>query len=655
MDPIATWRFWTEGTGYVQEYPNESTGDGGPAIVGLGAGVDYWSIFDLGGGNIALGIQLNNDGQLVMAYWNSHFAMPGGTSNGGMVLWSNDEGFASNSIGPEQTFKLINMGAGRFALQITAGPNAGQYLMGQQGGWYPAQWGYGTGSLFAMPHDGPPLSFGLLADCDQLPILKITGSGYFLNLTGKDLTGYSLTADMSHCTLDGASLSGIITLAGANFTSASLKKAILSGLDLGQASTWNQADFTGTDLSTIKSAAGAHLEGAIFNGATLGSVSYAGAHLAAAKFNAADGRNANLTGTIFAGADLTGADLTGATLVDADFRGALLHGTIFDGCDLTRALFDDKPDFTRATTGRTTFQAAIVPFAILGKNWSYLDLTDATITLIPEAIPKLVADQALLPVNLDLQNKDFTDPDGTGASFRGTRMYGIQLQGANLQSAQLQGAQLKSAKLDRANLTLADLTAAWLIVETATPKTPVDQLEAASLIKAFMFNTVLDQAHCDGVDFTDAIFSTSVLSTQPASAEKAFMNDAKFNDAWVLGAIFNGAQLAGANFANAHLIGSTFKNNGSVPAELTPSSRDGSDASIAQADISGTDFTGANMDGLDMVGATVATKSDSFGKNFPGYNNASVLVAFSYDPTVFGNTTKNTTCPNGNPGPCKVT
>lgn len=654
---VARWRFWTEGTGYVQQYPNGSTGEDGPAIVGLSDKVDYWDIFDLGGGNIALGIQLTDsgqDGKLVMAYWNSHYAMPGGGNNGGMLLWENDTGFASNRIGAEQTFKLINMGAGRFALQITAGPNAGQYLMGQQGGWYVYEWGYGTGSLFAMPHDGPPLSFGLLADCDQLPILKITQSGYFLQLGGKDLTGCILK-DMRNCTLDGATLSGIATLVEADFTSASLKKAILSGLDLSQALTWKQADFTGTDLSTIKSAAGAHLEGAIFNAATLGSVSYAGAHLAAAKFNVAGGIHANLTGTIFTGADLTGADLTGATLVGTDFRGAILHGTMFDGCDLTHALFDDEPNFTRATTGRTTFHAAVVPFAILGTNWTYLDLTSATITGLPDVIPKLVADQALLPDDFDLRHKDFTCSGGPGVSFRGTRMYGIQLQGANLQGAQLQGALLKSAKLDGANLTLADLTAAWLIVETATPSTPKGKLEAASFIQTFMFNTVLDQAHCDGVDFTGALFTTSVLSTQPASAEKSFMNDAKFNDAWVLATNFNGAQLAGANFANAHLIGATFQNSGSVQTELTPSNRDGSDASIAHADIKGTDFTGANMDGLDMVGAIVAATGSFFEKKFTGYDQVSMPVAFNYGPTMFGNTTSNTKCPDGNSGPCHVT
>jgi uncharacterized protein YjbI with pentapeptide repeats len=653
MDPITQWRLWTENTGYVQVFPTSYSTDDGPAIVGLGDGVDSWEIFDLGGGNIALGTQLNNDGQMVSAYWNSHFSMPGGSSNGGMVLWSNDEGFASNSIGSEQTFKLINMGAGRFALQMTAGPDAGQYLMGQQGGGYVYEWGFGTGSLFAMPHDGPPLSFGLLADCDQLPILKITQSGYFLQLGGKDLTGCILK-DMRNCTLDGATLSGIATLVEADFTSASLKKAVLSGLDLSHALTWKQADFTGTNLSTITSAAGAHLEGAIFNAATLGPVSYAGAHLAAAKFTVAGGIPANLTGTIFTGADLTGADFTGATLAGTDFRGAILHGTMFDGCDLTHALFDDEPNFTRAATGRTTFHAAVVPFSILGTNWTYLDLTLATITGLPDAIPKLVADQALLPDDFDLRNKDFTCAGGSGASFRGTRMYGIQLQGANLQGAQLQGALLKSAKLDGANLTLADLTAAWLIVETATPSTPKGKLEAASLIQTFLFNTVLDQAHCDGVDFTGAMFATSLLSTQPASAEKAFMNDAKFNDAWILATNFNGAQLAGANFANAHLIGATFQNSGSVQTQLTPSNRDGSDASSAHADIRGTDFTGANMDGIDMVGAIVGASGGFFETKFTGYDHVSIPVAFNYGPTLFGNTTSNTKCPDGNSGPCHV-
>ena len=553
-------------------------------------------------------------------------------------------GVLIESIGPDQTFTLENLGKGTIALSIGE-----TYLSGQEGGIYPNDWGFGDGEIILTNAQAPWQVSG-----DQLPILQITKSGYLLNLSNKSLGNLDLTgANMQQCILSGADLSQVTSLQEADFTDAKLnQQAKLNNQDLGKARTWLRAQFDNTDLTTIATAAGAHMEKATFSQATLTNVHFNGAHLAGAVFH-----GATLDGADFTGAYLSGADFSHAkSLKHTIFSSATMYGTIFNNTDLSSAVFDESPKFTRESTGRTQFQGATVPFRVLNSNWSYLDLTLATITGIPDAIPKLVADQALLPDNLDLQNTNFTCLDGTNASFRGTRMYGIQLQGANLQGAQMQRARLKSARLDRANLTLADLTAAWLIVETATPTTPKSELEAASLIQAFMFNTVLDQAHCDGVDFTGAVFSTSVLNPQqPASAEKAFMNDAKFNDAWVLGALFNGAQLAGANFANAQLIGSSFKNSGSVPTKLTPSNRDGSAASIYQADIRGTDFTGADMDWLDMVGAIVATEGDFFGKTFTGYNNAKVMVTFNYDPTVFGNTTSNTKCPDGNSGPCKVT
>ncbi len=635
MDPITTWQLMIPALGFANVYEFDWRYAGGFLYVGLendGDSVEL-SVFSLGDSQVALGwATVDQDNNPYLFYWNLSKEM---------MLWF-DGGIDSNSIGPNQTFTLENLGKGNIALSI-----GGTYLSGQEGGPYVTDWGFGDGEIILTNAQAPWQVVG-----DQLPILQITKSGYLLNLSNKSLGNLDLTgANMQQCILSDADLSQVTSLQEADFTDATLNQAKLNNQDLGKARTWLRAQFDNTDLTTIATAAGAHMDLATFSQATLTNVDFTGAHLAGAVFH-----GATLDGADFTGADLSGADFSHAkSLKETIFSGATMYGTIFSNTDLSSAVFDESPRFTRESTGRTQFQGAVVPFRVVNSNWSYLDLTGATITGVPDAIPKLVADQALLPDNLDLQNTDFTCSEGTGASFRGTRMYGIQLQGANLQGAQLQGALLKSARLDGANLTLANLTAAWLIVETATPTTPKSELEAASLIKAFMFNTVLDQAHCDGVDFTEAVFSTSVLSTQSASAESAFMNDAKFNDAWVLGASFNGAQLAGANFANAHLIGSRFKNNGSVPTELTPSNRDGSDATIALADISGTDFTGANMDGLDMVGAIVATEGDFFGKDFTGYNNASVPVTFNYGPTVFGKTTCKTTCPDGNPGPCKVT
>jgi hypothetical protein len=169
-----------------------------------------------------------------------------------------------------------------------------------------------------------------------------------------------------------------------------------------------------------------------------------------------------------------------------------------------------------------------------------------------------------------------------------------------------------------------------------------------------MFNARLDQAHCDGVDFTFANFSTSGQEGS-ASAVNAYMNDALFNNACVLNANFSGVQLSGANLASALLIGTKFKNSASSAAEFTPSIRVGSRASVSSADLSGTDFTGANMDGLDMDNAIVATTDGNlFNKKFTSYHGATVQVIFSYGKTVFGNTTPNTICPDNNSGPCSV-
>jgi uncharacterized protein YjbI with pentapeptide repeats len=312
-------------------------------------------------------------------------------------------------------------------------------------------------------------------------------------------------------------------------------------------------------------------------------------------------------------------------------------------------IFGPAPQFGTSVETRTRFRSASVPAMSLGPNWSYIDLTGATIMDVPPSMTKLTADQALLPDGQNLQGIDLTN-----ASFRSTRMYGIQLQGANLQADTMTDALLKGARLDLANLTLADLSGAWLVVETATPTTPLDKLEAASLTGAIMFNTVLNQAHCDGVDFSGANFSTSLLGAKPASAVNASMNDSLFNGTWVAGAIFDGAQLSGANLAFAHLNGTSFQDSGDVATMFTPSLRVGTAASINTADISGTDFTGANMDGLDMDKAIVATEGGSFFQAFAGYANAQVPVSFTYGPTKFGSTTENTTCPDGNHGPCHV-
>ena len=647
MDAITNWQLSIDGVGTVQEYDAEYRYAGGLSIAALGSGDEAWTVYNLGNSEIALSVTIQDqDGSFFTYYCNSHYSMPSGYHNGGMMLWLGvDGGISSDSIGPEQTFRVANLGQGTISLQATAGSFPGQYLSAETGGWYPNEWSLGDGSFISSPTPVPIRVSG-----DLLPLLLITNSGYDTDFTGRDLGTTNLAnSNLQKCTLSGANLTAVASIAGADFTAARLKGAHLGAHDLAAAKTWAHADFTGTDLTTITGAAAAHLENAVLDGANLTGRNLRGAFL----------QGASLRGTVLTGADLTGAhldsaDLTGAHLGATILTGTTLTGTHFDKVDLSTTVFDAAPSFTRAAAGRTTFVGAAVPFAVLSNNWAYLDLTGATITGIPSAIVKLVADQALLPDGLDLKATDLT-----GASFVRTRMYGVQLQKANLTAAVLTSALLKGAKLSGANLTLANLDSAFLIAEQSAHQTSLQRakLEAAVVTDAFLFNTILDGAHCDGVDFSGSLFvtATTLSPTQAASAVGASLNFAKFDEGACVAAVFDGAQLSAASFASTSLVAASFQDNGANSTQLTPSSDvTHTPASVYKADIRGTNFTGANMDGLDMREATYATNGGSFEKVYAAFGGSKVPVAFDYNPTLLGDTTAGTTCPDGNEGPCTL-
>lgn len=663
MSAITTWTFSQTGHGNVATFQYNYGYAGGFAIVGFSTddSPTSFQIFNLGNSQVAIMAMLttDSDGTQYPNYWNSNYGTSEDGNNPGMMTWNSTENgtFASNSIGAEQTFVLENGGSGNIALRATGGAFAGQYLCGMQGGWYPDQSSgfgvdLGTGSFISTQRQY------LQIQGDQLPILIIASSGYKLDLQNEKLPAMSIAGfNMQECNLAGADLTQIENWAGTDFSNAILDGAKLTGQDLAGA-TWNAAKFRGphTDLRGIKGAANCMMFGAVFDGANLAGVNFDNSNLKGASF-----KGATLDGAHFSGAHLEGAVFDGATLNGTHFDGAHMQATSFSGCDLSTTYFGPAPQFTRAPTLRTMFVNATVPYFVLEQNWSWLDLTGAKITGLPKRIVELVADGALLPDGLDLSGMDLRC-----ASFVGTRMYGINLQKANLEGAVLVKTRLKQAFLQGANLTNANLDSAWLIAEqpsaavgarSSRRETILTDLEPATLAGAFMFNTVLDAAHCDGVDFTGAYFLTapSLGARQGASAIGAYMNYANFGNAWLLQTAFDGAQLSAAIFADAHLLGASFQDYDGAATELTMASDvNRTRASVAQADIRGTNFAGANMDGLEMAGATYSTAPGSFSQTFTGYNSQQVPVAFNFGPTLLGNTTSATICPNNSSGPCTL-
>jgi uncharacterized protein YjbI with pentapeptide repeats len=587
---------------------------------------------------------------------------------------------AHTSITPASTFTMVNLGGGNIALQ-----QDGRYLTVNSMTSSP-DWNCYT---ICLPSNATSIEQGqtitVASAPSQFPILLISESGVGLNLAGQDLAadGYINSiagVDFTNAVLYNATLANLPnpSVAGCDFTNASVNGTIMTDVQNLNQATWSGANLWHTDLSQVDPAgtagvdfSGAHLGQVVFsNGQSLASnYSYADAQFVGCDLQSTDLHNvslvganftgaslwlANLDGADLTGADLTGADLTGASLDGTNLTGANLSGTKLNDTDLTTTIFDPTPAFGTSTATATQFQGSTVPVPSLGMNWSYIDLTGATLTAIPQTLSGLVAQSTLFPSYLPfagivLQNVNFT----------GAQLFYADLTAADLGFATLDGALLMGAKLSKANLSGATLRGAWLIAQDSI-KDP-SKYEAAVCSGAFLLNTVMDQAYAAGVDFTGALFATDpALSTMQASAQGAFMVRSIFSDALAVQVDFTNTQFSGANFSDATLIASTF-----TSCQLDPS-----DDGIAQAttmhdaDIRGTQFAQvaggqitnpANMDGLEMLGATYSTDGDVYNPTtYVDYYDKPVLIYVSYQATVLGTTTHSTTCPNGSLGPCTL-
>ncbi|MGO9270611.1 MAG: pentapeptide repeat-containing protein [Terriglobia bacterium] len=616
-----------------------------------------------------------------------HQCYAGITSQNGLNLltFNDTNGNYYTSIGPQAMFKMLDEHGGKVAFTALVGVNyvtAGywdsdinayvNYLDPENPNAV-----YCGLVLVQNPGVGPDAQFQLQGS--HLPILVICRSAVSCNLEKCDLSAGGLINSLAGYNLTGANLTGADfskledkSLAKTNFTLAQLPGAVLSDVDVTQA-TWSQAVLPGTDLTTINpNAQRTVFDQVDLSNCILGSpqrvIHFEGSHftpkckLVGAKLVRSDFTHCDFTGAQLNGADLTDADLTGAILDGADLTGATLtrtilqhaqmNGTKFINCDLTETVFDRPAKFGRDATNRVSLAGATVPFEVLGLDWSTLDLTGATILNIPTKIDNLNAANALLPTELDLSN----------CSIKNSYFTNVQALNAHFNKSDLNGAQCESAcfngsEFSGANLQGANLYGAFLLSSGVTQTDPVKPT-TADLNGAFLINATLDTAQCNGADFENALFLTYTGVSGAASAQKAQMNGAKFNGAVLVGATLDGAFLNGANLAGAVLVSASF-----IGAQLGPEQGNSqTNASMNGADIRGTKFahedgsSAALMDGLDMTKATYSTENGNYTPSSPllDYYGNQIYIATSYGPTKLGNTTSNTICPNGEAGPCAL-
>jgi uncharacterized protein YjbI with pentapeptide repeats len=648
---VATWALSCGGqkiAAYYSQWNGSEPYAGGFGIISWeyngNAGTNQMAIYWLGSGQFA--VQATDTG-IYAAVSTGAYASAWALTDGSTA----SDQAANTTITSNGTFTLVNIGDGKGNVAIQYG---GSYMTVNYSNWI-AAWGFwapGPSASSIGPYETITVSGS------QFPILLITASGLGLNLTGQDFSegGYINSiagVNFSRAVLANADLSQLpnLSVAGCNFTNASVSGTILTGVQHLNQATWTGANLSNTDLSQVDPGG---TQGVQFVGTNL-----QGANLSHVPFTGADFTNASLTSANLDGADLTGANLTSANLTGASMAGTILTGanltgTIFNGVDLSTTIFDPAPAFGTSAATATLFRNATVPATSLGPNWSYIDLTGATVTHIPQTLSGLIAEHTLFPTPVS-----FAGVTLQRANFTGAQLFYADFTGADLGFATLNGALLKGAKLTNANLGGATLTGAWLIAEGSG--SDPNQYEAAVCANAFLLNTVLDECQAAGVDFSGSLFVTDLtLSSTPASAQGAFMVRAVFTDAVAVQVNFNGTQLSGGQFGNAILVGSTF-----ASCTLDPTS--GGTHSVPtmhNANICGTQFAQvsggvttnpANMDGLEMEGAQYSTASGLYNPTtYTDYYGKPVIIYVEYGATVLGTTTSGTTCPNGQVGPCTL-
>lgn len=332
-------------------------------------------------------------------------------------------------------------------------------------------------------------------------------------------------------------------------------------------------------------------------------------------------------------ANVSFANLAGTPLAGVDLTGASLAGTDFTGIDLTEVTFSFPLKRSNDPNNPTIFTKCKLPYAVIKLDWSYLDLTSATIVDLPT--------------------------DLTGLCAKAVRLAGV-----NFSDFILDGADFSGATLDRAHFTGAKLR--------QSPSGEKPSFAETSLIGAYFSNAVLDQAsfagatlggiekneaagfssawisNCDftGANAYGAIFAGATLVSGNTLTGVANLEQSDFSNAYLPYADLTSANLQGAKFDGACMIGCVLTN-----AQLTPAEHGAVAASLTSACLQAAIFDGTQLGGADLTNAAVTDAGGSFqvthydqDGNLIGPDTINWKVSSFPSPESF---TDETVCPSG--------
>jgi uncharacterized protein YjbI with pentapeptide repeats len=464
-------------------------------------------------------------------------------------------------------------------------------------------------------------------------------SGFVTDLTSADFTGaYLAAAQFQGCKMKDATLSGAFFTASTSFAGADL-----SGATFGSA-----------NLSSID-----------FSGATLNTTNLKGADLANANFNGADLTDADLSNTTLTGADFTNATLAGTNLsgstfnAQTKFTGATMNGTNFEGCDLSTAQFSSPPKFyitplVAPTTALplTSMKNATLPLTLIGTDWTWLDLTGATIDgTLAKDLTGFKAQYTIFPAQYDLSASTLDD-----ASFAHATMHNVHLENstaANSSPPDFTGADLTSAQMAKVTLRHANFTTA-ILSGVSLGESKLDYADFSAAHLETTGELIADLSYCS---FLDAVFTGAFLNTTSAlpgtnlTGARIWGSAAKMDSATISGAVFANAYLAHLDFQ--HVAGNTLAGASFSGACLVNCSFLGTsltDVILSGACLQGANFTDATLYGAHMDNAAV----DFSAGRLSITGSRDLPPSITYTATVIDSSATNaaTKCPNSDNGPC---
>jgi len=224
---------------------------------------------------------------------------------------------------------------------------------------------------------------------------------------------------------------------------------------------------------------------AVISGTDLACANLLEADFTGAKFVCVDFTQANLTGAKFIKANfkevcLYGATLSRAYLTEVNlFRGRLKSAILFQA-NLTKAKLIMANLFEANLTRATLIEVDLTEACLTEATFSSADLTGAK--LVNADLTKAILNRAKL-INANLSKADLTS----------AKLIGADLSEADLTSTKLIGADLTEAKLVRADLSFANLTETRLVKAN---------LSGADLFGADLTGANLEDAILDGIDFS---------------------------------------------------------------------------------------------------------------------------------------------------------